>query len=413
MDTYWCVMRTRVLVDIAIAAAVVGGAVAVFAVLLSPQSGPSPTAFPVGAPLAGASRAPSVAARPSLGDWPTYGFSATRVQSDPVIALRPPYRTRWRYRAGDLLVSTPSIYGGDLYFSTDHGRVVCLRAADGRVIWRYRSPHGAHFASTPTVDASSVYVTSLGGRFLVLDRLTGKPRWALSGIGPSVSSPLVWRHRAFFGGENGIVYAVSLSSHKVVWRYQAGGAVRGAPAELDGRIVVGASDGSLSSLSYSGRLIWSATTGGILGANQFHATAALSYGTAYIGGTDGTIYAFALSNGGLRWSFATGDWVYSPPAVWRNLVFEGSHDGYFYGLNAATGRLVWKFHAGSPISGAPTVLGSIVYVSSVAGRTWALNARTGRVVWTFGGSGPTPVTTDRRTLYLNGGRTLYALTSRR
>jgi outer membrane protein assembly factor BamB len=55
------------------------------------------------------------------------------------------------------------------------------------------------------------------------------------------------------------------------------------------------------------------------------------------------------------------------------------------------------------------VLHGIVYVSSFAHRTWGLSARTGRVVWTFPDGKYSPVTADRKTLYLNGYRTLYAL----
>ena len=91
----------------------------------------------------------------------------------------------------------------------------------------------------------------------------------------------------------------------------------------------------------------------MLSSNQFYATAALAYDTAYIGGTGGGIYAFDLSNGGLRWSFATGGYVYSSPAVWRDLVFEGSYDDYFYALNAASGKLVWRFYAGAPSRARP------------------------------------------------------------
>ena len=276
-------------------------------------------------------------------------------------------------------------------------------------MWKYKLRPATLFASTPTVDSSSVYVTSLGGRFLVLDRLTGKPRWGLSGIGRSESSPLVWRDRVFFGDEDGSVYAMSIKTHKLVWRYHTGGAVKGAPAELGGRLVVGSYDGSLYCLNYNGKLLWRAGTSGLLSSDQFYATAALAYDTAYIGGTGDRIYAFSLSNGGLRWSFATGGYVYSSPAVWRNLVFEGSYDGSFYALNAANGRLVWRFGTGAPISGSPTVLDGIVYVSNFAHNTWGLNARTGASVWHFRDGKYSPATADRKTLYLNGTHTLYAL----
>jgi outer membrane protein assembly factor BamB len=414
------VHRRFIVIDIIAALIVVGGIVAVGIVVFGRSSGPKPTPFPTQAltqsPTPSPTPSPSSshsAAPPTFGNWPTYGYNAARTRFDPLISLRPPFRTKWRYKAKALLEFPPSIYENDLYVCTEHGMVICLKAANRHVIWRYKLPPGSQFASTPTVDATSVYVTSLAGRFLVLNRLTGKLRWGLAGIGRSESSPLVWRGRVFFGSEDGNVYAMSLATHKLVWRYHTGGAVKGAPAELGGRIVVGAYDGALYCLSYNGNLLWRRSTSGVLSSNQFYATAALAYDTAYIGGTGGSIYAFALSNGGLRWSFATGGYVYSSPAVWRNLVFEGSYDDYFYALNAASGSLVWRFYAGGSVSGAPTVLNGIVYVSSFAGRTWGLDARTGRVVWRFGDGKYSPVTADQRTLYLNGYHTLYALVPKR
>ena len=287
--------------------------------------------------------------------------------------------------------------------------VVAMRARDHHVIWRFRIKSGAPYASTPTVDSTSVYVTSLGGRFDVLNRKTGARQWGLAGIGRTESSPLLWRDRVIFGDEDGNVYAMSLTTHKLVWRYRVGAAVKGAPAELGGRLVVGAYDGSLTCLNYNGRRIWRSSTGGVLSSNTFYATAALAYDTAYIGGTGGSIYAFDLHNGGLRWSYTTGGYVYSSPAVWRNMVFEGSYDNYFYALNAVTGNLVWRFYAGAAISGSPTVLHGIVYISSLSGRTWGLNARTGHVMWSFADGRYSPVTADATTLYLNGYHTLYAM----
>ena len=405
--------RRLLLIDIIAAIIVVGGIVAVVVVVLGRNKGPAPTPFPTAQIGQQAASPPPTAtggaAAIALGNWPTYGYDDARTRYNPLIRLKPPYRTKWRYSARQLLEFPPSIYGNDLYFCTQHGWVVALHAGNGRRIWRHREPPGTLFASTPTVDARYVYVTSLGGRFDVLNRKTGKRAWGLAGIGRTESSPLVWRDRVFFGTEDGHVYALSIRTHRVVWRFRTGGAVKGAPAELNGRIVVGAYDGAVYCLTYNGRLIWRRSTGGVLSSNQFYATAALAYDTIYIGGTGGDIYAFDLHNGGLRWSYPTGGYVYSSPAVWRNMVFEGSYDGYFYALSAVSGSLIWRFYAGGHISGSPTVIHGIVYLSSFTGRTWGIKARTGRVVWTFPDGRYSPVTADRKTLYLNGHRTLYAL----
>ncbi len=407
-------MRRRFLyIDILAAVIVIGGIAGVAVLALHHNSGPKPTPFPTQQITQAATPAPSPSSSPAelaLGNWLTYGYDPARTRYNPAItSVHPPYHVKWHYPAGDLLEFPPSIYDGYLYFCTEHGLVICLKARNRALVWKYKLRPATLFATTPTVDAKSVYVTSLGGRFLVLDRVTGKPQWGLSGLGRSESSPLVWRDRVFFGDQDGSVYAMNISTHKLAWRYRTGGAVKGAPAELNGRLVVGSYDGSVYCLNYNGKLLWRARTGGLLSGNQFYATAALAYDTVYIGGIGGDIYAFSLSNGGLRWSFTTGGYVYSSPAVWGNLILEGSYDGDFYALNAANGRLVWRFATGAPISGSPTVLDGIVYVSNFGHHTWGLNARTGRAVWRFPDGRYSPATADRQTLYLNGVHTLYAL----
>ena len=130
--------------------------------------------------------------------------------------------------------------------------VVGLHASDHHVLWRYRLPPGALFASTPTVD-STVGLRHLAGRAL----RRARPQDRQAGVGPGRHRP----HRVVAAPvarpgvlrlEDGNVYAMSLTTHKLVWRYHTGGAVKGAPAELDGRLVVGAYDGAVYCLNYNG-----------------------------------------------------------------------------------------------------------------------------------------------------------------
>ena len=407
---YYPVRRRFLLIDILAAAVVVGGIAAVAVIALHHNNGPKPTPFPTQQITAAASPSPSSSpALLALGDWPTYGYDAARTRFNPDIRLRPPYRVKWRFLAHDLLEFPPSIIQGSLYFCSEYGNVYCLNADTAKVLWKYHVER-AKFASTPAIAGQVVYVTSIGGLLIALDRHTGKRLWQVAGIGPIESSPLVWNGRVFFGSLDHHIYAVSIATHKVVWRVATGGPVKGSAAEANGRIVIGSYDGAVYCLNFAGHLLWRHSTSGLLSSNTFYATPSIAYNTVYVGGTGDRIYALDLTNGGQRWSFTTGGYVYSSPAVWRNLIFEGSYDGYFYALGAATGRVVWRFYAGGPISGSPTVLNGVVYLSSFTHRTYGISARTGRQLWRFNDGEYSPVTADSKTLYLNGFHTLYALT---
>jgi outer membrane protein assembly factor BamB len=57
-------------------------------------------------------------------------------------------------------------YEGKLYLVSDNGIVTCLRAKDGRVIWRERL--GGNFSASPLIAGGRLYVASEEGRVFVI-----------------------------------------------------------------------------------------------------------------------------------------------------------------------------------------------------------------------------------------------------
>jgi len=85
------------------------------------------------------------------------------------------------------------------------------------------------------------------------------------------------------------------------------------------------------------------------------------------------------------WTFQTGDWVVSSPAVVDDRVFVGSWDWYFYCLDYICGRVLWKINIGGwPYSSSPVVVDGVVYAGSTteySSKVFALNATTGSIIW--------------------------------
>ncbi len=403
-------MHRRLLwLDILAAIVIVVGVAGAALFLTRQPSSAKPTPFPTASVSVTPSPTPSVTSV-DYGDWPTYGYDNARTRFAPEIALRPPFRTKWQWHPGDLLEFPPSIWQNRLYVATEHGFIYCLRAPDRSTKWRHKV--SGQIASTPTIAKGKVYVTTFEHGLLVYDGLTGRKLWSFAS-GSTESSPLVWDGMVYFGDRAGRVFAVNTRTHKQEWSYQTGGKVAGAPAMLNGRIVVGSYDGAVYCFSPGGHLYWRRSTGSSLSSDSFYATATLAYNTVYIGSISDRIYALDLSNGGTRWSFGTGGWIYSSPAVWHGIVYEGSYDGRFYALSASSGQLRWSFSAGGQISGSPTVIDGVVYFSTTSHRTWGLNARTGKVVWGMNDGSYTPVTGDTAHLYFCGTHTLYCLMAKK
>jgi len=402
-------MRKHLWLDILAGLVVVAGVAGLVIYVTSRDKSPKPTPFPTASMIAQESPTPSPSPSPThlnLGTWPTYGYDNARTRFDPDVQVRPPFRIKWRWRPGDLLEFPPSIYRNCLYICTEHGYIWCITSRTHNSKWRHK--FSGKLASAPTIADGKVYITTFSGMLVVIDSYKGKILWKYP-CGSSESSPLVYDGRVYFGNRSGLMSAVDIKTHKLAWKYQTGGKITGAPALLNGRIVIGSYDGSVYCFSPGGQLFWRHSASGVLSSDAFYATPALAYDTAYIGSIGNRIYAFDLQNGGTRWSYSTGAWVYSSPAVWHGLVFEGSYDGYFYALGAANGRLAWRFNAGGKISGSPSVIDGVVYVSTISNHTWGLDARTGKVLWSFPDGAYTPIAADAKHLYFCGAKTLYCL----
>jgi outer membrane protein assembly factor BamB len=167
----------------------------------------------------------------------------------------------------------------------------------------------------------------------------------------------------------------------------------------------------------TGKLVWqSGSLGPGLGASgQFYSTPAVAYGRVYAGNTDGRVYSYDSSDGTLAWSFSTGGYVYSAPALAntrhvRPTVFIGSFDGNVYALDAKDGSPRWERPAGGQVVGSLTAIGDIVYVSEFTNKTTTgFMMRSGRKVFRYPKGTYTPVISDGHRLYLTGYSSITAL----
>jgi len=67
---------------------------------------------------------------------------------------------------------------------------------------------------------------------------------------------------------------------------------------------------------------------------------------------------------GLKWSYTTGNQVYSSPAVANGVVYVGSVDHKVYARNAKTGALLWSYTTGTVEYSSPAVSNGVVYLGS-------------------------------------------------
>jgi len=141
--------------------------------------------------------------------------------------------------------------------------------------------------------------------------------------------------------------------------------VRVAPAiGADGTIYAGAD--SFCAVNPDGTLQWS------IGVKTSSSPAVDEHGNVYFGSQN---YVRSVTRKGeLRWSFDTGDWVASSPAIGADgTVYVGVEDGRLFALDPHDGSPNWCYSAGWLLHGSPAI-GSdgTIYVGSAYGALYAV-----------------------------------------
>lgn len=190
---------------------------------------------------------------------------------------------------------------------------------------------------------------------------------------------------------------------KIKWKFHTGGRVISSPAVANGLAYVGSTDGNLYAVDLdSGAQKWKFET-----KVRVTSSPAVSDGVVYFGSYDGKFYAVDAGSGQLKWKFQTAgerrfaakhihgiqpatetmpdpfDFYLSSPAVWNEAVYFGSGDGNVYALDAASGTLKWKFQTGDVVHASPAIANGTLFIGSWDSFFYALDAATGKEQWRF------------------------------
>jgi outer membrane protein assembly factor BamB len=267
-----------------------------------------------------------------------------------------------RYVGNESLVGTPAAGWNDsAYVGSLDMHVYCLDG-NGTKWWQYNT--SAPVWSSPTiVDNRTLFVTSAGLMSFTLD---GKLNWRVLQNVTSRSSPAVSSNgNIYFGGENGVLYAVDRNG-TLLWEFHTANSIRTSPSvDSAGNIHFGSDDGRIYCLNSSGAMLWSYSTGApvrssvgiredgtsmfvtgngslvaldpngsldwIVKLEGFNVTRSLaidSKGTCYVG-SDTTMYS-VQADGKIRWTYRISTGFVGSPAITRNgTVVFGSSTGMY------------------------------------------------------------------------------------
>jgi outer membrane protein assembly factor BamB len=262
-----------------------------------------------------------------------------------------------------------------------------------------------------------------------------EPIWTVDLGAPAWADTLVDRGRVIVGADDGRLHALDAASGRMLWTFQADGAIRARATAAAGDIFVQSDGGFLYRLdgttgaerwrvrvadsaaarlpisdpkgryenrasavtvagdrlyvgTHEGRLLALAIAGGdrlweYRAGDSITTTPALANGRVYVGSFDRFVHAVDASSGALAWKYDTGDAVTSDVAVAGDRVVVGSRSYDLEGLEAARGTPIWKkYFWFSWVESSPAVVDGVVYVgSSDAAKVFAVDVASGRTIW--------------------------------
>ncbi len=219
---------------------------------------------------------------------------------------------------------------------------------------------------------------------------------------------------AVFGTRDGWLHAVRPDG-KVAWELRTDGGSWAPPAFDGDTVYAGSSDGGLYAISISsGKQRWRYDAKEELGTRPVVAD-----GTVFVTSLQDTLFAIDAKTGAWRWhhrregrsgfSIRGAAW----PAVRAGVVFAGYSDGFVAALETATGKVRWERQVAPPGDyldvDALSLLGDRLHVAAFSGSVLCLDVDSGDVVWLFRAPGAVRVSADAGLVVAVTANTLYGL----
>jgi outer membrane protein assembly factor BamB len=250
------------------------------------------------------------------------------------------------------------------------GHVYAFERATGTVRWKYKvNQRGV--ASDVLRLGQNVYAVTLGDEVLCLDLQTGKPRWTFHGSFSSqdfhwTSSPVATDERVYFGGLDGVVYALDSQSGKQVWKKDLGARVTTSVALQGHDLYLGTAKRRLYRLdSASGKVLGELATDA---EPRGHLLLAGDSLVTFLG--DELLSSFDLPLKQVRWSSeASKEWTSARPYLWNEFLLAGSRRD-LVALRTIDGARAWSHQFPETVRGIGTSA-EILYVGTLKGPVFA------------------------------------------
>lgn len=195
------------------------------------------------------------------------------------------------------------------------------------------------------------------------------------------TSPVVMGDRVMVATRDGDLIALDFGSGKQAWRTKIEAGFEGAPTCAPGLVVVPDLEGSIHAFaSTDGKKLWSHATEG---KSEIKASVAVAEGVAVVGSYDGTLHALNLADGSPRWKHESEAQIHSTCAIQNGLAHVAGCDGHFRGLDVATGAVKLDVRFGGYTAASPAMSEGLAVFGTFSNDVVAIDLAKKAVVWRY------------------------------
>jgi len=211
---------------------------------------------------------------------------------------------RWKYRVNDWgVVSDVLRLKNSVYAVTLGDELVCLNLADGKVNWTFRSSYSNqaqnfHWTSTPALLNDYIYFGGLDGIVYALDANSGKQIWKRDLGARVTTSVAAYEHDLYVGTSKRHIYRLNSGSGDVLSDFVTDSEPRWSLILVDDSLVVFLGDEVLASIDLSLKKVrWFAEA-----SREWTSARPYLWHGAVLAGNRRELVAFRSSDGARQWS---------------------------------------------------------------------------------------------------------------
>ena len=239
----------------------------------------------------------------------------------------------WHFAGSAPLISSPTIYNGDVFFASTDGHVYCLNKttgpdAGGMPVWDFPGS----FVLADTLHPSFVSSPSICPPYLYIGSLTDSSVYCMY-----LTPPATYTALYPFSGD-------------LRWTRKTGGAIASSPSTFAQRCIVGSNDFNVYCIDSQSNIIWSFHTN-----SQVNSSPIIDNQTVYIGSYDYFLYAINIIDGTQKWNFKANGLLKSSPLPYQGTIFIGGYDGKLYAVDSGFGTLKWSYPVIGNIECSPAI----------------------------------------------------------